>query len=65
MHPMYDYAVEKARHAQMTAFERETQLVSRVYGNVHFEFPELTREMVQALVAKRKAGKRNVCAVGG
>jgi hypothetical protein len=65
MHPLYDLAVQQARQVQMTAGERETQLISRVYGNVHLEFPELTREMVRKLVTEhREAAQRNGNAVG-
>ena len=44
----------------MTAERRDAQLVSRVFGNIHLEHPEITREQVaERLRLRRKAEAAN------
>lgn len=50
MHYLYYQALEAARHVHMTETEREEQLISRVYGNIHLEQPGVTKELVRELV---------------
>ena len=64
MHYLYYEALESARNTQMTDEEREEQLVSRVYGNIHFDQPAVTRELVRDLVRKH-ARERNADAAAG
>lgn len=52
MHYLYYQALEAARHVHMTEIEREEQLISRVYGNIHLEQPGITKELVRQLVRK-------------
>jgi hypothetical protein len=58
VHYLYYQALEAARHVRMTEEQREEQLISRVYGNIHLEQPGLTRELVRELV-KRDHRERN------
>jgi hypothetical protein len=47
MHYFYHQVLQQARHNRMTNGEREAQLISRVYGNLRIEHPEITRELVR------------------
>lgn len=47
MHYLYHDVIERARRVQMTDAERLEQLVSHVYGTVHLEYPQITRELVR------------------
>jgi len=47
MHYLYHQLLQQARQNTMTAGEREAQLISRVYGNLRIEHPEITRELVR------------------
>ena len=55
MHYLYHDVIEKARHNHMTDGEREAQLISRVYGNIHLENPDVTRELVRQRLLLKKA----------
>jgi hypothetical protein len=52
MHYLYYEALEADRHIRITEEERQEQLVSRVYGNIHMEQPGVTKELVRELVLK-------------
>ncbi len=52
MHYLYYQALEAAQRVRMTDNEREEQLISRVYGNIHLEQPGVTRELIRELVQK-------------
>jgi len=51
---MYYQAVADAKGLRMTEQQRADQLVSRVFGNVHIEYPEVTRELVRTVVQNRR-----------
>ena len=54
VHYMYYQAVADAKGLRMTEQQRADQLVSRVFGNVHIEYPEVTRELVRTVVQNRR-----------
>lgn len=58
MHYLYFQALEAAQRVHMTEIEREEQLISRVYGNIHLEQPGVTKELVRELV-RRSLRERN------
>ena len=55
--------IEKTRDIKMTPEQEREQARSFAYGNVHFENPDVTREMVDAAEEKiwneTAAGPRN------
>lgn len=42
---------------RLTTRQREAQLASRVYGNIHLEHPNVTRELVEARLELRRNSK--------
>ena len=56
VHYLYFAAIQGARKLQMTLEAKNEQLISRVYGNVHLEYPEVTRELVRSRLNARRHG---------
>lgn len=65
MHYLFYQAIETARHIRMTDEEREEQLISRVYGNIHLEQPAITKEIVRELVQNRRRERIGDAALRG
>ena len=65
MHYLFYQAIETARHFRMTDAQREEQLISRVYGNIHLEQPAVTKEMVRELVRNRPRKRSGDAAIPG
>jgi hypothetical protein len=40
------------QRGSLTAEQRDEQLIGRVFGNLHIERPEITREQVAAMLRK-------------
>jgi len=65
MHYLFYQAIETARYFRMTDTQREEQLISRVYGNIHLEQPAVTKEMVRELVRNRPRKRSGDAAIPG
>lgn len=65
VHYLFYQAIETARHVRMTDTERDEQLISRVYGNIHIEQPAVTKEMVRELVRQHRLERSGDAAVRG
>ena len=49
--------IEKAKRVEMTDKERETQRISFVFGNTHFENATITRDTVTQAAKKLDRGE--------
>ncbi len=41
-------------NGELANAKRDAQLIGRVYGNIHMEYPQVTREMVAARLQLRR-----------
>jgi hypothetical protein len=57
--------ISAAPPVRLTPKQREAQLISRVYGNIHLEHPLVTRELVEARLRTRQLTEATDETVGG